>query len=179
MRNSPTIDYNAPFGFHNLTDDQKILVWKGHQIPPHCGVGPYLGIPVQPPFKLWEIFPSIFRSPCLPPATEEEKLTALATQYEEFYTVTVPYFMGACFILTFVCIGVYQWYLSRLNNKKMERVQKINERKKERAVSRYDAANRQERRRLRVLEKRHEKAQRKRLAELLKEEAEAIRNGHG
>ena len=61
----------------------------------------------------------------------------------------------------------------------MERVQKINERKKERAVSRYDAANRQERRRLRVLEKRHEKAQRKRLAELLKEEAEAIRNGHG
>ena len=106
-------------------------------------------------------------------------MTDLANQYKEFYTVTVPSFMAACFILTFVCIGVYQWYLSRLNNKKMERLQKINERKKERAVSRYDTADRQERRRLRVSKKKHEKAQRKRLAELLKEEAEANRRGRG
>ena len=174
-----TIDYNAPFGWHNLTDDQKILVWKGHQIPPHCGVGPYLGIPVPPPFKLWEMFPSIFRSPCLPPATKEEKLTELTHQYEVFYTTTVPYSCAACFILTFVCIGLYQWYLSRLEIKKMERLEKISDRKKERAVSRYDTADRQERRRLRVLKKRREKAKRKRLAELLQEEAEASRRGRG
>ena len=60
----------------------------------------------------------------------------------------------------------------------MERLQKINERKKERAVSRYDTADRQERRRLRVSKKKHEKAQRKRLAELLKEEAEANNGTH-
>ena len=136
---STMIDYDTPFGWKDLTTEQHMLVFRGHQIPPHCEIGPYRGVPVQnePRFKLWELFPSVFRSPCLPPATEEEHLAAVMANTKHFYYYTVP-----CLVVTiFVLAGLYHWlsqcYEDRLEKRKLERSRMIANVQKERVSETY------------------------------------------
>jgi len=128
------IDYDAPFGWMDLTTEQQMLAFHGHQIPPHCGIGPYRGVPVpnEPRFKLWEMFPSVFRSPCLPPANKEEHVAAVMANTKHFYYYTVPCLVVAIFVLAELYYWLYQCYEDRLEKRKSERSRMIANAQKER-----------------------------------------------